>query len=89
MNGLASLDSAWVSRASAKQRRGRAGRVQPGVAYHVYPKALHDTHFAEYKQPELLRAELEQVILLVGLAGTGNLLNSQVHEWLLVSRSRP
>jgi HrpA-like RNA helicase len=32
------LVECWVSRASAKQRRGRAGRVRPGIAYHMYSR---------------------------------------------------
>jgi superfamily II DNA/RNA helicase len=32
------LIECWVSRASAKQRRGRAGRVRPGIAYHMYSR---------------------------------------------------
>lgn len=32
----------WVSRASARQRRGRAGRVQPGVCFRLYTRWMHD-----------------------------------------------
>lgn len=31
LNKMATLQEVWVSMASAKQRRGRAGRVKPGV----------------------------------------------------------
>lgn len=35
---MESLDLVWVSRANALQRKGRAGRVMPGVAIHLYTK---------------------------------------------------
>ena len=38
MNETPTLVECWVSRASAKQRRGRAGRVRPGIAYHMFSR---------------------------------------------------
>ena len=35
-NNISTLKPEWVSLANAKQRRGRAGRVQPGICYHLY-----------------------------------------------------
>ena len=38
VNEMPTLVETWVSRASAKQRRGRAGRVREGIAYHLYSR---------------------------------------------------
>lgn len=38
VNETPTLVECWVSRASAKQRRGRAGRVRPGIAYHLFSR---------------------------------------------------
>lgn len=38
INETPTLVECWVSRASAKQRRGRAGRVRPGIAYHLFSR---------------------------------------------------
>jgi HrpA-like RNA helicase len=38
INETPTLVECWVSRASAKQRRGRAGRVRPGISYHMYSR---------------------------------------------------
>ena len=34
--GVGSLQAVWVAKSSARQRRGRAGRTQPGVCYHMF-----------------------------------------------------
>ncbi|KAJ1528629.1 hypothetical protein ONE63_007024 [Megalurothrips usitatus] len=60
---MESLELAWVSRANAAQRRGRAGRVMPGVCVHLYTKFRHDNNFLAQPVPELLRIPLEQLIL--------------------------
>ena len=38
VNETPALVECWVSKASAKQRRGRAGRVRPGIAYHMFSR---------------------------------------------------
>lgn len=62
LNKLACLLPSWISKASAHQRRGRAGRVQPGVCYRLYPKMIHDA-MPQYQLPEILRTPLQELCL--------------------------
>ncbi|KAJ8708441.1 hypothetical protein PYW07_010566 [Mythimna separata] len=60
--GTASLETVWVSQASAKQRTGRAGRVQPGHCYRLYTREK-EAEFAPHTTPEILRIPLVQTVL--------------------------
>ena len=63
-NGLTRLVERWVTRAAAKQRRGRAGRTQPGVCYKLYTRKQEEKMGA-YPIPEIKRVALESVALTV------------------------
>ncbi|KAJ9554205.1 hypothetical protein OSB04_018250 [Centaurea solstitialis] len=64
LNNTPCLLPAWISKGSAKQRRGRAGRVQPGECYHLYPKCVYDA-FPDYQLPEILRTPLQSLCLQI------------------------
>lgn len=55
--------SGWISKASARQRRGRAGRTCEGMCWHLFSKQRHDHALEEFKTSELLRTPLEELVL--------------------------
>lgn len=61
--GIGRLTEGWVSRAAAKQRRGRAGRVRPGVCFKLVSRRTHDARLAADTAPEVARAPLEPLCL--------------------------
>lgn len=64
INNTPCLLPSWISKASARQRKGRAGRVQPGECYHLYPRCVYEA-FADYQLPELLRTPLQSLCLQI------------------------
>jgi len=70
--GLATLEEVFVSRAAARQRRGRAGRVRSGVAFHLVTREAHDAEFDAYPQPEILRTSLEDLVLQILVLDLGD-----------------
>ena len=65
VNKLATLLPQWVSKSTAMQRQGRAGRVQAGICYKLYTRPFHDQCFSDHDQPELIRASLEDTLLKI------------------------
>lgn len=63
-NGLSKLVETWVTRAAAKQRRGRAGRTQPGTCYKLYTR-MQEENMAQFPVPEILRVPLESISLTI------------------------
>ncbi|XP_013861951.1 ATP-dependent RNA helicase Dhx29 isoform X2 [Austrofundulus limnaeus] len=59
---MSSLVETFVSKASALQRQGRAGRVRSGFCFRLYPKYRFDS-FMDYSVPEILRVPLEELCL--------------------------
>lgn len=65
--GMTRLDTQRVSRASATQRAGRAGRLEPGVCYRLWSETQHE-QLAAYDSAEILQADLAPLAL-------------QLHRW--------
>ncbi|XP_057415627.1 DExH-box ATP-dependent RNA helicase DExH3 [Lotus japonicus] len=72
INNTPCLLPSWISKAASRQRRGRAGRVQPGECYHLYPKCVYDA-FADYQLPELLRTPLQSLCLQIKTLQLGSI----------------
>ena len=69
--GMTRLETRRVSRAAADQRRGRAGRTAPGVAYRLWSE--HEAgHLVPHASPEILEADLAPVALTLAEAGVTN-----------------
>lgn len=52
-----------ISKASAKQRAGRAGRTRPGKCFRLYPERAFEKELKENTYPEILRSNLNSVVL--------------------------
>ena len=60
--GLTRLETVRVSRAAADQRRGRAGRSEPGVCYRLWDEPQTGS-LEPYTRPEILSADLSSFVL--------------------------
>jgi len=60
--GLTRLETVRVSRASADQRRGRAGRTEPGVCYRLWDEP-QTAALEPANRPEILAADLSGLVL--------------------------
>jgi ATP-dependent helicase HrpB len=60
--GLTRLETVRASRAAVDQRRGRAGRTEPGVCYRLWDEP-QSASLAAYTQPEILSADLSSLVL--------------------------
>ncbi|KAL2426507.1 putative ATP-dependent RNA helicase DHR1 [Exophiala dermatitidis] len=61
--GVQSFEIDYISKASAQQRAGRAGRTGPGHCWRLYTSAVYEQYFPEHAEPEILRAPAESVVL--------------------------
>lgn len=73
--GVASYDIMWISKASADQRAGRAGRTGPGHCYRTYSSSVYSRHLDAFALPEVLSRPLEDVVLAMKSMNISNIGN--------------
>lgn len=71
--GIETLTATPVSKASATQRAGRAGRTKPGKCYRLYTQAAY-VSLPEATVPEIQRSNLAPIILQLKALGIDNVL---------------
>jgi Helicase conserved C-terminal domain/Oligonucleotide/oligosaccharide-binding (OB)-fold/Helicase associated domain (HA2), ratchet-like/Helicase associated domain (HA2), winged-helix len=59
----------WISKASADQRAGRAGRTGPGHSYRLYSSNVFATRFEQFSPPEILLTPVDAVCLQMKAMG--------------------
>jgi pre-mRNA-splicing factor ATP-dependent RNA helicase DHX15/PRP43 len=64
-----------ISKASAQQRAGRAGRTQPGKCFRLYTEKSFNDELQEQTYPEILRSRMETVVLTLLKLGVEDLVH--------------
>jgi ATP-dependent helicase HrpB len=77
-SGMTALETIRVSLAAADQRRGRAGRLGPGVCYRLWPEA-ETRALKPHDAPEILHADLAPLVLELAAWGVSD---AQALPWL-------
>ncbi|MCJ1385123.1 putative ATP-dependent RNA helicase DHR1 [Xylographa soralifera] len=73
--GVQSFEVGWISKASANQRAGRAGRIGPGHCYRLYSSAVYERDFKDHTDPEILSSPVEGVVLQLKAMGMKDIIN--------------
>ncbi|KAG9440164.1 hypothetical protein H6P81_020329 [Aristolochia fimbriata] len=74
-NGMATYEVQWISKASAAQRAGRAGRTGPGHCYRLYSSALFNNHFSDFSSAEITTIPVDGVVLQLKSMGIHKVAN--------------
>ncbi|ODV68712.1 P-loop containing nucleoside triphosphate hydrolase protein [Hyphopichia burtonii NRRL Y-1933] len=70
-----SFEVDWISKASADQRSGRAGRTGPGHCYRLFSSAIYEEYFPQFSKPEILRMPVESTVLSMKSMGIDQIVN--------------
>ncbi|XP_041811123.1 3'-5' RNA helicase YTHDC2-like [Chelmon rostratus] len=62
LSHVSMLKTVWISKASALQRKGRAGRCKPGICFHLFSR-LRFNSMLEFQVPQLLQMPLQELCL--------------------------
>ena len=73
--GMDSLVVTPISKASARQRSGRAGRTGPGKCYRLYTEMAYNTEMLPAAVPELQRTNLSSVVLQLKAMGGNDMIH--------------
>lgn len=73
--GVQKFKVGWVSKASADQRAGRAGRTGPGHCYRLYSSAVYERDFSQFSAPEISRMPIEGLVLQMKAMGIHHIVN--------------
>ncbi|KAI3872488.1 hypothetical protein MKW98_015834 [Papaver atlanticum] len=68
-NGMETYEVQWISKASASQRAGRAGRTGPGHSYRLYSSAVFCNILSDFSVPEISKIPVDGVVLLMKSMG--------------------
>ncbi|UZJ56817.1 hypothetical protein CBS101457_006137 [Exobasidium rhododendri] len=73
--GVQSFEVDFISKASANQRAGRAGRTGPGHCYRLYSSNVFEEHFQPFAEAEILRTPVDNLVLMMKSMNIDNVAN--------------
>ena len=71
-SGISKYKVTWISKASANQRMGRAGRTSAGHCYRLYSSSFFNHHMKDFQEPEICTFPLEDLVLQLRAIGIQN-----------------
>lgn len=75
VTGVTAFVVTYISKASANQRAGRAGRVSAGHCYRLYSSAVFNDEFLEFSQPEIQKKPVDDLMLQMKCMGIDKVVN--------------